>query len=86
MNGYRFDLTCPGCGGELVHVANGSRRPWQQAAMARCQGCKREVLINVVVSFATAGTLEDGQRRRAAINAEHDKAVKRSEAALAGVA
>jgi hypothetical protein len=58
-----------------------------QAAMARCEACRRDVLVNVDVSFADAGNLEDGQRRRrsaeAHANAEHEAAMERSRAILA---
>jgi len=91
MSGYRFDLTCPGCGGELVHVASGSKRPWQQAAMARCVDCRREVLITVEVSFSreespAVNDYRIERSRKEIADEEHEAALARSEAALAGVA
>lgn len=90
MTGYSFTLSCPGCGGELVHVTNGSKRPWQQAAMAECLLCERAVLVNVDVSFAkdeyrTVQNYRMAEARRE-LDTEHEVAMERSRRALAGVA
>lgn len=50
MTGYRFDLACPSCGGELAHLADGKpvAGTWVTAA-AKCTVCRREVLITATV-------------------------------------
>lgn len=87
MRGYVFDLTCPACGGELVHVADGSKRPWQRAAMARCSGCRKDILVNVEVSFAVDNNTSQQYRiaegRKVALEAEHEAAMAESRSLLA---
>ena len=89
MNGYSFNLSCPNCGGELRHIASGSRRPWQQAAMARCKGpCRRDLLVCVEISYASEEKGAAQHHRimaghKARIEAEHDEAMERSARELA---
>jgi hypothetical protein len=51
VTGYRFDLTCPLCGGALTHVNASRPSCGSVAAVAACVPCRREmaVLVEVVV-------------------------------------
>lgn len=83
--GYRFALTCPRCGGELAHVAGGSRHGWQQAAAAKCPSCHLRYLVNVTVSLDTEFNLKPYiASRQRMLNQEHSKAVERTRELLEG--
>ena len=61
MKGFRFDATCPRCGGELEHVASGRVIGQETRAVASCSPCKREYLF--VVSVLHAEDLIFGHHR-----------------------
>jgi hypothetical protein len=37
---YHLDLSCPRCGGELVHIADGQIRPWWVNVAVECRSCR----------------------------------------------
>ena len=44
---YHIDLSCPVCGGELVHQADGVIRSRSVNAVVRCQKCRRGQILVV---------------------------------------
>ena len=50
MNRYVFDITCPGCGGYLVHQADGTATPMLTQAVAACPKCACEYVIRVALT------------------------------------
>lgn len=44
---YTFEIGCPVCGSDLVHVNSSSSCQTQTCAIALCPRCKREVTITV---------------------------------------
>lgn len=57
MNGYRFHLTCPRCGGDVEHVASGTSSGVDTRAVVRCTtpGCRQpDWVITVIARSVTA--------------------------------
>ena len=52
MSGYRFGLSCPACGGPLKHQAGGTTNGWDTRAVALCQHCCDQIVIEVRISSA----------------------------------
>lgn len=64
MNGYRFDVTCPRCGGALEHVASGTSNGRETQAVVRCtkRGCgEPDWLITVIARSVTARRHADNE-------------------------
>lgn len=66
MNGYRFSLACPVCGGVLAHLASSTRAGTETCATARCDSCRRDWLVSVFLRPARA---VGGRPRRRAVAA-----------------
>lgn len=49
MKSYAVDLSCPRCGGEVVHVAGGRPSLFETRAVARCVACRSELVVVVQV-------------------------------------
>lgn len=47
MTGYRFDVDCAECGGELQHVNGAAPTGSHAVAVAECKGCRRQWLVQV---------------------------------------
>jgi len=52
VEGYRFTLTCPRCGGPVTHVASGTPG-LDTRAVARCEPCRRYWGVVVTVCDVT---------------------------------
>jgi hypothetical protein len=58
MSGYALGITCPRCGGDVVHVTNGltayhpdRAEPYIKVSQAvvRCDPCRKEWLVRAVI-------------------------------------
>ena len=58
VNGYRFDVDCRYCGGELVEETNGRWSHLEVKAVARCSQCRTAWLV-----VARMVELSDGRSR-----------------------
>lgn len=63
MKGYHFDLTCPTCSGELVHITSGAPSLGAACAIAECVKCRREISIHVSVTMRGGLSVEHGTER-----------------------
>lgn len=58
MNGYTFTATCPVCGDELDHQADGRPTTVRTSALAVCTICRRQWQITVTVEAVFSGPVE----------------------------
>ena len=56
MNGYSFALSCPACGRECVHGADGNSDGFNARAVAVCRACHRTWLLTVTLTSAHSYT------------------------------
>ena len=54
MTGYTFTLTCPSCGDEMAHRANGGVTPTGTCALAACTSCGAEYRIDLRIARLSA--------------------------------
>jgi len=63
LTGWYVEASCPRCGADLAHVADGRPSGTDSRAVARCTGCGREWAVGVRI-FPVADVLPSGTRGR----------------------
>lgn len=55
VNGLRFEVGCPDCGGDVAQVAAGVPEDWRTQCVIRCLRCGAEHLTTVTLSRSKRG-------------------------------
>lgn len=71
---YGLDLTCPYCGGDVEHRADGSTTGWSTSTVVTCTECKTSLIVSAQVTAA-------GHVRTAARNAARSEQLAEARAA-----
>lgn len=57
MTGYTFALTCPTCGDEVRHQADGVNTPTRTCALAACTTCGAQFRLDVLATLISPGRI-----------------------------